>query len=474
MGRSLPLTVTDAAARLRAGETTSVELTSAFLARADRLDPKIGTYVTRFDDLALAAATVADECFAKGIDRGPLQGIPVGVKDILAMRAGPTTANSLVLDPSWGAGKQAPVVERLLTSGAVITGKTTTYEFAIGPPDGSKPFAIARNPWHLPLSTGGSSAGTANGIAAGLFLAGIGTDTGGSIRGPAAWNGITGFKPTYGRVPKSGCVPLAYSLDHIGPMARSARDCAAVLLVIAGHDPSDESSVDRPVDNYLRLPTGDLDGIRIGVVREHHFPDDADPALVSCFDAALDRLTDLGAQLVEVRLPWFEEVCTALWVTVGSEALAYHLQDLRTHWNDYNVITRINIARGALSSGADYVQAGRVRRMAQRQLAKLFAQVDLIATPTSAIGAPTHEEVTQPRVERSFKTVFTGYWDAVGNPAIALPMGATAEGLPLSLQFAGRPFEDALVLRAGEAYQSVTDWHLRIPELLAELLAAEP
>ena len=198
-----------------------------------------------------AAAERADEAFAAGTDLGPYQGIPIGIKDILATGDGPTTANSLILDPAWGEGKDGPVVTRLRAAGAVITGKLVTMEFAIGVADATKPFPIPRNPWNLDHWPGGSSSGTGNGVAAGLFFAGIGTDTGGSIRIPAAFCGTSGLMPTFGRVPKSGCAPLGYSLDHIGPLARSARDCAEFLQLIAGYHPSDESCVDRPVDDYV-------------------------------------------------------------------------------------------------------------------------------------------------------------------------------------------------------------------------------
>src|SRR6185437_8025033 len=228
------------------------------------------------------------------------------------------------------------------------------------------------NPWDLARSPGGSSAGTGNGLAAGLFLAGIGTDTGGSIRIPAAWNGTTGLMPTFGRVPTSGCIPVGYTLDRIGPLARSARDCAAMLAVMAGHHPSDGSCADRPVDDYLGALTGDLEGLRIGVERANHFPPTADPALADCFDAALAALVDLGAELVEVTLPWYDEVATALWVTMWAEALAYHRPDLASRWDDYYPLTRVNLARGALASAADYVQAARVRRVAQAAVATLF------------------------------------------------------------------------------------------------------
>jgi aspartyl-tRNA(Asn)/glutamyl-tRNA(Gln) amidotransferase subunit A len=222
---ALPLTLTDAAMALREGTVTSVALTEAAIAAADAADETVGTYLTRFNEYALERAATADAELARGEDRGPLHGIPFGVKDILAMAEGPTTAQSLILDRSWGAGKDAPTVARVKAAGAVITGKTTTMEFACGIPDATKPFPIPRNPWNLDTWAGGSSSGTGSGVAAGMFLAGLGTDTAGSIRIPAAFCGVSGLMPTFGRVPKSGCVPLGYSLDHVGPMARSARDC---------------------------------------------------------------------------------------------------------------------------------------------------------------------------------------------------------------------------------------------------------
>ena len=469
----LPVTVTDAAALLRAGDVSSVELTAGFLARADALDPQLGTYVTRLDETALAAAEQADADFAAGIDKGPYQGIPIGIKDILATVDGPTTANSLVLDRAWGAGKDGPVVQRLKAAGAVITGKVTTSEFAIGSPDPTKPFAIPRNPWNLDCTPGGSSAGTGNGVGGGLFLAGIGTDTGGSIRIPAAFNGTSGMIATFGRVPKSGCAPLGYSLDHIGPLARSARDCADMLQIIAGYHPSDETCVDRPVDDYVTGLTGDLTGVCIGVARTHFFPEHADPALAGAYDAAVAALTECGADVIEVELPYYDEMSATLAVMMFAEGFAYHHGDMGSRWTDYYAQGRINLARGALALGADYVQAARVRRLAQQRLAELFETVDLIVSPTAAIGAPTEEMWSQPDLPSwIFSLIFTGYWDSSGHPALAIPMGFTAAGMPLSLQIAARPFEEGLALRAGDAYQHVTDWHLQLPALLTETLAA--
>src|SRR5579859_7957822 len=312
-----PLSVQEAAARLRTGELTSVELTAAVYQRADEFDARVGTYLARFDDQALGTAALADKELAAGVDRGPLHGIPVGVKDILAAREGPTTAQSLILDPAWGAGKDAPIVKRLRDAGAVITGKLTTMEFAIGMPDPTKPFPIPRNPWDLRTWPGGSSSGTGSGIAAGMFLAGIGTDTGGSIRIPAAFCGVSGLMPTFGRVPKSGCTPLGYSLDHVGPLARSAWDCAAMLGVLAGYDPSDPDCADVAVPSYVDQLDGSLAGLRLGVVRENHFPADGDPALPGAFEAALKALESLGATLVEVTLPLYPEMSVAMMVTVG-------------------------------------------------------------------------------------------------------------------------------------------------------------
>ncbi|HEX3789583.1 MAG TPA: amidase [Pseudonocardiaceae bacterium] len=464
---STPITLTDAAAALRAGTVTSRQLTEAAFAVADAADEQLGAYLARFDDTALAAADRADEELAAGLDRGPLHGIPFGVKDILASAEGPTTAQSLVLDPAWGAGKDAPTVARLKAAGAVITGKASTMEFACGMPDPSKPFPPPRNPWNPETWPGGSSSGTGAGVAAGMFLAGLGTDTAGSIRIPAAFCGVSGLMPTFGRVPKSGCVPLGYSLDHIGPLARSARDCADVLSVIAGRHLSDPDSVDAP----FTVPEwgGDLTGLRIGVARSGHFPEGSDPALAGVFEATLAEFSAAGAELVEIELPYWAELRTANLVTMACEALAYHRVDMSTRWTDYFAATRAMLARGALVSGADYVQAQRVRRVAQDAVARLFDQVDLVICPTASVSAPKYTELTNPDgttdVENMFTLIHTGYWDCLGNPVLAVPMGFSSEGLPLSVQLAARPFEEATALKAGDAFQQRTNWHLQVPDL---------
>jgi aspartyl-tRNA(Asn)/glutamyl-tRNA(Gln) amidotransferase subunit A len=466
----IPLTVQDAAQQLRSGEITSVALTEVVIDRAARLDPELGSYLVRFDDTARQAAVVADRELADGRDRGPLHGIPVGVKDILAAVEGPTTAQSLVLDPAWGAGKDAPIVRRLREAGAVITGKTTTMEFAIGMPDASKPFPIPRNPWDLATWPGGSSSGTGSGVAAGFFLAGIGTDTGGSIRIPAAFCGVSGLMPTFSRVPKSGCTPLGYSLDHIGPLARSAWDCGAMLGVLAGHDPSDPDSSTRPVPDYLD-GLGSMAGVRVGVVRESHL-ENATIDTVAAYERAVAVLKDLGAVVTEVVLPLYTEVNAAAMVTMGAEACAYHHNDLATRWDDYFARTRSMVAWGALVSGADFVQAQRVRRAGQRLLQQLFNEVDVLVTPTATTGGPTYDFIDNEDIFAFMGMIHTSYWDAMGNPALVVPMGFTESGMPLSMQLAGRPFDEATLLRVGDAYQSVTAWHRSVPAYAADPVAA--
>lgn len=463
------LTITDAAAALRAGKTTSVELTQAAYAVADAHDGELGVYLSRFDESALAAAATADAELAAGIDKGPLHGIPLGVKDIIATDEGITTAQSLVLDRSWGDQGDAPVVARLRAAGAVITGKTSTMEYAIGIPDPEKPFPIPRNPWNPEHYPGGSSSGTGGGVAAGMFLGGLGTDTGGSIRFPATNCGITGLKQTFGRVPKYGCVPLGYSYDHIGPMARSAADCAVLLAVLAGHDARDATSVDRPVDDYTSGLTGSLAGVRIGVDPLLDRSALTVPELAEVLDAAVAELRAAGATVVPVELPLYAELTTTTMVGMAAESYAYHRPDLQTRWNDYGAGTRMAVSAGALIPAGDYVQAQRVRRVGQRKVAELFTEVDLIVTPTSACGGLKLEKLT---FDDIIDSLHTPYWNALGNPAMSVPMGFTTDGLPLGMQLIGRPFDEAGVLAAGHAFQQRTSWHLRVPELVAAAHAA--
>lgn len=451
-------TIDDAARSLRAGAITSVELARAAIARADALDERLGAYLHRTDEAALAAASRADDELSRGLDRGVLHGIPLCVKDIFATADAPTTAQSLALESTWGARDDAAVVGRLRDAGAVLTGKTTTMEFAIGIPDPEKPFPLPRNPWSDDRWAGGSSSGTAIAIATGMAFGGPGTDTGGSIRIPSAYCGTTGLKPTFGRVSSEGCFPLATSLDHVGPMARSALDCAHLLDAMAGHDPRDPHSADIRADPVADAIQRGIPGIRIGVDRLHHA---ADADVTGRFDDAVAELERAGAIVHEISLPHYEAVTGAAGVTMFAESFAQHRRRITERWNDYGRPTRQVLALGALVSAATYVQAQRVREVGRRGLATLFEDVDVVACLTAGSGAPSLTGfdflsiMTLP--------VFAAYWNGIGFPALSLPIGFDDDGLPLAMQLAGPAWSEATVLRAGHAYQQVTDWHRQVP-----------
>lgn len=450
------LTLLQAAAALRSGTVSSVSLLEQSFAAADIWDSRLGIYLTRTDELALAAAQRADDELAAGRDRGPLHGIPFGVKDLIAVAGLPTTAQSLVQHRFRHPNHDAPVVARLRAAGAVLTGKTSTMEFGCGTPDPEKPFPIPLNPWDRTCWAGGSSSGTASGIATATVLSGLGTDTAGSIRMPAAFCGVTGLAPSFGLLPASGCIPLAPSLDRVGPLAHGARDCAAVLTALTGQSAG--------ANDPFALPAygAGLSGLRIGLVREHHFPSGADPALRGVFDDAVSVFSSLGAYLAEVSLPLWNEAITATMVTVSVEGLAHHHAQLSTQWQAYTRSARGLLALGALISEADYLQAQRVRMAVQELTDQLFETVDVIVCPTAAISAPTSTELTDesglqdPKV---FAKIFTPYWSATANPVLSMPIGRNAAGLPLAAQVAGPRMGDAVTLRVAAAFQDHTTWH---------------
>lgn len=453
------LTLAEAAAAVRDGEVTSADLTDGALARADDYDGLLGVYLARFDDSAREAAAQADAEIAAGRVTGPLHGVPIGVKDLLATREGPTTAQSLMIDPDWGKD-DAVAVARLRAAGAVITGKTTLLELAYGTHDPAHGLPLPRNPWDVRTWPGGSSSGSGAGVAAGMMFGAVGTDTGGSVRVPAAMCGITGLKPTHGLVPLDGCVPLSWTQDHIGPLAPSAEDCRIMLEVMAA------TSLDKRRHPDHRFP--DLSGTRVGVDRLERITAGAqDPAVEPLLEDALAVLVSLGAELVDLELPLYREVLDASFLTVAAERLAYHRSNLPDRWNDYGRNARLGMARAAYYSAADYVQAQRVRHLAQTQVARLFVDVDLIVTPMSSAATPLVGDVDAFMATWK-QLVHAPYWDAVGNPALSLPMGldeTDGTGMPLALQLIGRPYEDAEVLRVGEAFQGVTDWHRQRPDL---------
>lgn len=470
----LPLTIASAAAELRAGSLSAVHLAEALFDRIDHQDGKLGAFVTLCRGSAMRAAETADAAFAAGVDRGPLQGIPLAVKDIISTADAPTTANSRVLAPGWGAGVDAPVVSRLRAAGAVIVGKSTTSEFACGLPDPDKGFPVPRNPWNPEHTAGGSSSGTGVAVAAGFVLGGLGTDTGGSVRFPAAMNGHTGLKVTFGRVPKNGVVPLGYTLDSIGPMARTAEDCALLLQAMAGADPGDPSSAPVEVPDYSQLVGGSIEALRVGVPMPYFFDADGlDDEVRTAVLAALDAIGEAGAAVTPTVVEHAELAKVANTVTMAVEAFAYHRNDLAALWGDYGCHTRMTLGRGALLTAADYTQAQRFRSSFRRHLAELFTRFDVLVTPAWPVPARRIDEMTSE--DSVVGPSFSGQWNLAGLPAAAVPCGFSSSGLPVSMQIIGKPFAEATVLRVAHAYQQVTDWHCRVPPRAQDrLLEAAP
>ena len=450
-------TIRELGARYRKRELSPVEVTRALLARIEKLDPALHAFVTLTPDRALADARAAEEALRRGDER-PLLGIPVGHKDIYLTKGIRTTGGS-ALFADWVPDSDSTVGRRWQDAGTVLLGKLITHEFAFGLQFPGHRFQPARNPWNLEHIPGGSSSGSGAALTAGLLHGATGSDTGGSIRGPAAFCGITGLKPTYGRVSRAGVMTLSWTLDHTGPMARTVEDCAYLLQAIAGHDAADPASSTRPVDDYVGALDGNVRGLRIGVPRNYFF-EDADTDNVRAFEDALGTLRKLGADVRDLQIPAFN-LSRSFMLIMLSEAFAYHEQDLRLHPELYGEMLRERLLTGALVTGPEYVQAQRVRMQICADVAEVMKTVDVLATPTTPKTAPTFKTMYDP--ELAFPRTNMPPFNLTGQPTLALPCGLSASGLPLSLQLSGRAFEEATVLRLGHAYQRATDWHTRRP-----------
>jgi aspartyl-tRNA(Asn)/glutamyl-tRNA(Gln) amidotransferase subunit A len=342
-----------------------------------------------------------------------------------------------------------------------MLGKLITHEVAWGIQSPGHHFEPARNPWHRDHIPGGSSSGSGTALAAGMCVGALGTDTGGSIRGPASFSGIVGLKPTYGRCSRAGVATLSWTLDHTGPMARSVEDCAYLLQTLAGHDPLDPASSRAPVGDYVGALERPLRGLRIGVPRDFFF-DGADAEVTRAFETAMATYRGLGAEVRDVTIPSIWD-SPSFMVIMASEAFAYHERDLRERPELYGDLLRERLLSGALYTSAEYVQAMRLRERLRNEMLDVLRSVDLLATPTSPKPAPTFAAMWD--VSLGFPRSNTPPFNLSGLPALALPCGFASAGLPLSLQLAGRPFDEETVLRAGHAYQQATDWHRRRPSV---------
>jgi aspartyl-tRNA(Asn)/glutamyl-tRNA(Gln) amidotransferase subunit A len=454
--------------RMAAKEVSPVEVVRAYLDRIAALDDTLRAFITVCADAALDAAKAAEARLVSGETVGPLHGIPIGLKDLCDTEGVKTTGGSKILADRVPVA-DATLVRRMKDAGAIVIGKLNMHEFAYGPQGLNAHHGTPRNPWdpsahRLP---GGSSSGTGAAVAAALCAGGTGSDTGGSIRIPASLCGITGLKPTYGRVSRAGVLPLSWTMDHVGPMARTAADCALMLGAMAGYDPADATTSVLPVPDYTAALTGDVKGLRVGVLRGG-FADAAAPDVASAVEDAAKTLESLGAKIDDVALEHLEVVPAASFAIVAAEALAYHAGWLRTRAADYQPDVRERLRLGALVTGEDYVRAQQVRGWVRDAVDDALRHRDVLLAPSTPIVAPrldeTDVDIRGRRTDvRSALIRFTRPFNLSGHPACALPCGFTEGGLPIGLQIVGRPFDEATVLRSADAYQRATDWHTRRP-----------
>ena len=446
------LTIGEAGELLASGQISPVELTRAFLGRIDALDNTLECYITVLRDDAMADARQAEAEILRGDYRGPMHGIPIALKDLYDTAGVRTTASSKVMADRVPS-EDATTTARLRAAGAVLLGKLAMHEFALGGPDPTNGFPLARNPWNLDHIPGGSSSGSGAGIAAGLCMGTLGSCTGGSIRGPAAFCGIAGIKATYGRVSRYGVVPLSWTLDHCGPMTWTVEDSAIMLQAIAGYDPKDPTTSQAPVPDYSASLVEDISGLRIGVPRHFFFADDPtiDKDTLAAVDDALKVMEDLGAHVEEVSVPMLEHAGAAQPVIMLSEAFAYHQNNLRSEPELFGEMVRARFRTGGLFSSGDYVQAQRVRNVLKREFADVLRRVDVVASPTMSNPAPRFDEMDAMTTSRV--PSFTGPYNLTGMPAISVPCGFTPAGLPVGLQIAGKPFDEPTVFRAAYAYE---------------------
>jgi aspartyl-tRNA(Asn)/glutamyl-tRNA(Gln) amidotransferase subunit A len=456
--------IAEASRLIAAKKLSPVELTKACLGRIDQMDGTLHAFILATPERAIADAKAAEAAIMKAGPSGPMHGIPIGLKDIVDTAGIPTTCQSKILSSNVPE-VDATCATKLAEAGTVLMGKLTTHEFADGGPSFDLPAPPARNPWNPEHFTAGSSSGTGAAVAAGMILCGIGTDTGGSIRGPAALCGIAGIKPTYGLVSRAGVAPAAFSLDHIGPMAWSSEDCAIMLQVLAGHDPKDPASANRPVPDFTALLGAGMKGVKIGVIRHFHETDyPVAPATQQGIDNALVIFRDLGAEISNVTLSPLQEwhACGSL-ISITERAAAYE-EWSRTRLGDFGERVQRRLMLGAMVSGVDYVQAVRRRRELRSELQAAMAGLDVVITAGAPGEAPRMDAI--PRWDLFDKPNFTMPFNVSGYPAMCVCSGFGSLGLPVSVQIVGKPFQEATVFRVADAFEKATDFRNKRPAMV--------
>ncbi len=459
------LSVAEAAELLRDKKLSPVEYAKALIARVEQYDGKLNAFLHFTPEIALADARRAEAEIARGEWRGPLHGVPYGLKDIVDYAGLPTTAHSKILADNIAAADSV-VTQKLRAAGGVFMGKLSTHEFATGGPCFDLPWPPARNPWNRDHFCGGSSSGSGVATAAGFVPAAIGSDTAGSIRNPATMCGVVGMKGTYGLVSRRGVFPLAYSLDHIGPLTRTVTDNALMLDLIAGHDALDPASADTRAGNYMAALGQGAKGLRIGVIRHFYTRDlEGDAEMVASIEAALKVFAGLGASVKEIETAPLGEYAACNRAILSAEAYAIHEKWLQERPEDYARLTRERILAGAFVSAADYINALRVRGKLTRAFHALFSDIDIVITASALDPACRIDDPAE--IDRTYARQARSPFNVTGSPALSIPTGFSKAGLPLGMQLVGKPFSEALLYRAGHAYERETKWVERHPALAA-------
>jgi aspartyl-tRNA(Asn)/glutamyl-tRNA(Gln) amidotransferase subunit A len=479
-------TIHEIAADLKAKKVSSVELTKATMTHLKAVEPKVQSFITVTEELALAQAAEADKRLASGDNVTALTGVPLGIKDLLCTKGVQTTCASKMLE-GFKPPYSATVVERLNAAGAIMVGKTNMDEFAMGSSTETSYYQKTKNPWNLSCVPGGSSGGSASCVSADQAFGSLGSDTGGSIRQPAALCGIVGLKPTYGRVSRYGLIAFASSLDQIGPMTKDVEDCALMMNVIAGHDEKDSTSANVAVPDYTVEMKKSIKGLKIGIPKEF-FPEGMNPEVTEATKKAIEQLKSLGAEVHEISLPHSPYSLAAYYVLAPSEAssnlarydgVRYGLRvpgenivemysKTRAAGFGPEVKRRIMLGTYALSSGyydAYYLKALKVRRLIKQDYDQAFEKVDVIVTPTVPNPAFKFGEKTDNPLTMYLEDIFTISINIAGVPALSLPCGLSKTDLPIGLQIIGKPFDEATLLKAAYAYEQSTDWHKKKPSL---------
>jgi aspartyl-tRNA(Asn)/glutamyl-tRNA(Gln) amidotransferase subunit A len=457
------LSIAELSAALAGRTLSPVELVEALIRRVEAYDAQTHAFITRTFDLARRQAREAEAQLAAGRSRGPLHGIPFGLKDIYDTQGILTSGHSRIFIDRIPA-EDATATRKLYEAGAVLLGKLATHEMAHAGPSFDLPWPPARNPWNLAHFTGGSSTGSGAAVAAGLLPVALGSDTGGSIRGPASLCGVVGLMPTFGLVSRGGVITNSYTFDHCGPLARTVEDCALVLQALAGYDARDAGSLRRPIPDYRQALGEDLRGLRIGVLR-HHWEEDipASEDVRRAMDGALDVLRRLGAELEEVRVRPLGSYFDVKIIIAESEIFSVHQANLVTRPKDFGADFRSRVLPSVLFTAHDYVQATREHRRMMVEMEPLYARFD--AFVTAGMGeAPRLADYRS--VSFWQKPSLLTAWNVTGQPVLALPNGFGGHGLPLGMQIVGRPFGESTILRIGHAYERATEWHARRPGLV--------